>query len=781
MRYVIVHGHFYQPPRENPWTERIGQEVSAAPFHNWNARIQRECYGPNRAARILNADKRISAIVNNYERISFNVGPTLLDWMRRGDPVTVEALVEADRRSAERLGHGNALAQGYNHAILPLLDRRDKRTQVLWGQAHFRRMFGREPEGMWLPETAADLETLDVLAEAGVRFTVLAPWQMAALRPDSGSVWRDRGHGDDLGRAYRCVTAPGREIALFFYDGDAAREVAFERLLDDGAAFAARLRAGALGRPAEAPLFHLATDGETYGHHHRFGEMALAYALARLGEDPEVAVTNYAAFLEGNPARWEARILEPGSWSCMHGVERWRSDCGCSTGGEPGWNQKWRAPLFEALAGLRRRLAGVFEEAGSGVFRDPWAARDAYIEVLLDPDPQHRAAFLEDHALPRAEPRRAWRLLEMERHALLMFTSCGWFFNDLAGIETLQVLRYAARALELCGEDAPEGLTRSMLETLDRAETNRKPVRSGAGLYREVVRRSRVDAARVAAEGALARRLGLDRGAVVPPPAFSVTVTPAGGREEGTVEVVHRRTEDRSAFYYVVVMDASPKLEVRLQASALRPAGSAASGSGDAPRELVVGVEELDPESAQILTDQFLDRLDRKVVLRLGNLVRNRDAVVRFLEQRRIRPPRALGRVLEVVWMRELLQEIRLPAGSRGSEPFTWGERLDRFSDLGLARNDARLAEALAQRLHLETERLCRDPSEGAARTLLAILEVAERLSPVPDFWEAQNHFFECSVRRRRAGAGAVPPGFPAGLRREVAERLGFAPAVLDL
>ncbi len=773
MRYVIVHGHFYQPPRENPWTERLGQEASAHPYHNWNERIRRECYAPNRAARILDAEKRITAIRNNYQGMSFNFGPTLLDWMARSDSVTLASLVAADRASRARLGFGNAMAQAYSHPILPLIDRRDKRTQVLWGLAHFRRTYGREAEGMWLPETAADGETLDVLAEAGVRFTVLAPWQLTAARPGPEAAWVEHIRPEDLGRPYRYPTPSGREIALFFYDAEVAREVAFERLLESGDGFASRLIAGARARPDEAPLLHMATDGETYGHHHRFGEMALAYALRRLDQTPEVEVTNYAAFLSRFPPTWEARVLEPGSWSCMHGVERWRRDCGCRTGGEPGDNQRWREPLFEALTELRRGLGEAFDREGSKLLVDPWAARDAYIDVLLDPAPHTRAAFLAAHRRGTASASEVWRLLEMERHALLMFTSCGWFFSDLAGIETLQVLRYAARAIELCGEDASGDLPRRFSRILEGASTNRKPVRTGSALFREVVRRSRVDPARVGAESVLTKRLGVGHGEVPAAPAYAVTVRAAPGNAEGTVEVIHRRTEERHAYYYVVEMDGSPHLAVRLQ-----PTGHQGPPETPEAGELVVGVEGLDPEAAQLIADRFLERLERKTVLRLKDILKNRVGVIRFLEQRGIRPPRALARLVEVVWMEDLLREMKLPAQAAEAEATTWAARLERFSALGLARNDQQLSRALAGRLLLDTQWLCRDGSERAGGNLLEVLRVAELLSPAPDLWDAQNVIYDCAGRggaRPPRGARPVSPE----MLREAVERLGFDPDAL--
>jgi alpha-amylase/alpha-mannosidase (GH57 family) len=479
---LIVHGHFYQPPRENPWTGKIDDERSAAPFPNWNARILAECYAQNRAVPLP------EGVADNYRSLSFDFGPTLLDWLRGADPALLRALCEDDAESRGRLGHGNALAHGYNHAILPLLSRRNQRTQVRWGLAHFRHTFGREAEGFWLPETAADDESLNVLAESSVRFTILSPGQLRAVRLDATSLWRQVITGADLGRAYRYRTRANREIAILFYDGSASNEIAFGPLLDDGDQFASRLRRGMTERTHDAPLFSLATDGESYGHHHGKGAEALAVAFRRLSGEG-AALTNFAAFLAAHPARGEALLHEPGSWSCPHGVERWRDHCGCTTGGEPGWTQAWRRPLFDAVHVLDARLADVFENAG--ILRDPWEARDAYIEILLDDSPAHRDAFFSEHGRPHADRARFWNLLEMERYALLMFTSCGWFFDDPARLETRQVLRYAARALELCPEPESARLQNVFLEHLRPLRSNKYPEIDGAALYRDMVESSR--------------------------------------------------------------------------------------------------------------------------------------------------------------------------------------------------------------------------------------------------------------------------------------------------
>ncbi|HEX9889046.1 MAG TPA: hypothetical protein VGA69_06180, partial [Nitriliruptorales bacterium] len=341
-RFVCIHGHFYQPPREHPWLEAIERQPSAYPFHDWNERITAECYEPNGAARVLDDEGRILRLVKNYARISFNVGPTLLRWMQVQAPDTYAAILEGDRRSIQRFGHGSALAQAYHHAILPLANERDRRTEILWGIEDFRHRFGRDPQGMWCAEAAVDVGTLDELAGQGVGFTVLSPYQAQGVRRIGDGAWTDvTGGAVDSTVAYRVGLPSGRDITVFFYDGERSRAVAFEGLLDSGAQFAERLIEGLDDGNDGPKLLHIATDGESYGHHHRHGEMALAFALQRIEETDGVELTNYAAFLDRFPPEHEAQILAPSSWSCAHGVERWRADCGCTTGGHPGWNQAW--------------------------------------------------------------------------------------------------------------------------------------------------------------------------------------------------------------------------------------------------------------------------------------------------------------------------------------------------------------------------------------------------------------------------------------------------------
>jgi alpha-amylase/alpha-mannosidase (GH57 family) len=494
-RHLCIHGHFYQPPRENPWLEAVQLQDSAYPFHDWNQRITEECYGPNARSRILDDDGLIERIVNNYARISFNFGPTLLSWLELQEPEVYRAILEADERSRRRYGgHGNALAQVHCHPILPLCDERDRRTQVHWGVRDFEHRFGRAPEGMWLPETAVDVASLEALAEAGITFTILEPHQARRWRAMGDTAWHEVGkHGLDTRRPYRCPLPSGRSIAIFFYDGPVSRAVAFERLLASGEGFAHRVLGLLSKDPSEPQLAHIATDGETYGHHHRHGDMALAYALQHIEAHGLAELTNYGAFLERFPPRHEVEIHEHTSWSCMHGVERWRSDCGCHTGAHDGWSQAWRAPLRGALDWLRDTVRPHFEREAGALLGDPWAARDAYIDVVLDRADERSDAFLERHRtrpLELDERIRVWRLLELQRHAMLMYTSCGWFFDDLSGIETVQVLRYAARAVQL-GEqlfDAP--LEGPFVERLAEARSNLPAEGDGRAIWERHVRPS---------------------------------------------------------------------------------------------------------------------------------------------------------------------------------------------------------------------------------------------------------------------------------------------------
>ncbi|HUO83975.1 MAG TPA: DUF3536 domain-containing protein [Thermoanaerobaculia bacterium] len=507
-RYVCLHGHFYQPPRENPWLESIEFQESAYPYHDWNERVAAECYRPNSASRIMDAHGRIVGIVNNYARLSFNFGPTLLQWMEQETPETYGRVIDADQKSRERFsGHGSALAQAYNHIIMPLANRRDKVTQVRWGIADFQKRFGRDPEGMWLPETAVDVETLEVLAEHGMAFTILEPSQAKRVRKVGSEEWIDVDEGRvDPTRAYVAKLPSGRSIALFFYDGPISRAVAFENLLERGERLADRLT-GAFHDERDWPqLVHIATDGETYGHHHQFGDMALAWALETLDRDPDIRLTIYGEYLEQHPPEWEVEIIEDTSWSCAHGVERWAGDCGCHTGGQPGWHQQWRAPLRAALDWLRDRVGPLYERHAGELLRDPWKARDHYIELIMDRSLPGLERYLETHGtqpLSADDRIRTLKLLELQRYAMFMYTSCGWFFNEVSGIETVQVIQYAGRVVQLAEELFGDSIEQEFLLRLEDAKSNLPEYGDGANIYQKLVRPAMVDLARVGAHYAV--------------------------------------------------------------------------------------------------------------------------------------------------------------------------------------------------------------------------------------------------------------------------------------
>ncbi|MFN2516248.1 MAG: DUF3536 domain-containing protein [Pyrinomonadaceae bacterium] len=519
MNALIIHGHFYQPPRENPWTGLIDPEPGAHPFPDWNERIHAECYQPNSGAHIVDANTGSERIVNNYAHISFDFGPTLLAWLEKQHQETYARILAADAESASwHGGHGNAIAQAYNHTILPLSNERDRRTQIRWGRADFVQRFGRQPEAMWLPETACDDDVLGSLIDEGLRFVILAPQQAARIRssrtgipacqadlsaqsqPLQGNFWQDVSPGSmepiDTSIPYRYLhrDGSGRDIAVFFYDQELARSIAFGRALDSSALLVDEFARCAAGDDRPGSLVNVATDGESYGHHHKFGELCLAYAVEVDAPERRFRITNYGEYLDRHPAAAEVEINngskgEGSSWSCTHGVSRWIRDCGCHTGGEPGWNQAWREPLRKALDFLRDEASSYFERTRGELFNDPWAARDDAIELILD---QHksRAEFLHKHAprqLEDVEQRRALAFLELQRHTLLMYTSCGWFFSDISGIEPLQILKYACRAIELMGQLALPSPRARFLEILAGAKSNRPEFGDGADIYRRLV------------------------------------------------------------------------------------------------------------------------------------------------------------------------------------------------------------------------------------------------------------------------------------------------------
>jgi alpha-amylase/alpha-mannosidase (GH57 family) len=590
LRRVCVHGHFYQPPREDPWRETVEREPSADPYHDWNERVTAECYAPNAAAKILGDDGLVDRIVNNYAWISFDVGPTLMSWLERERRHVYEAILEADRESLGRFdGHGGAVAQAYSHLILPLANSRDMRTQVVWGVRDFERRFDRRPEGMWLPETAVDEETLEVLASEGLRFTLLAPHQARRVRRLTGGEWREvAGGAIDPTVPYLVRLPRGGEIAVFFYDAAISHDIAFGGLLASGEAFAQRL-VGAFRPERDGPqLVHVATDGESYGHHHRFGEMGLAYALGLLRRSARAQLTTYGAFLERFPPAEEVEIAGNTSWSCPHGVERWRADCGCKTGGESRWSQAWRRPLREALDSLSDRLSAFYEQAGGAVFRDPWAARNAAIDLVADPSRENQEKFFSEQGLPPfdgAKLARALALVEMERQAMLMLTSCGWFFSDLAGVETIQDLRHAARAIDLAETLGERGIEEGFLLDLARARSNQAEEGNGRQIYERHVRPHRCGAAEVTGATAMAALLGGEGRTVSVAHEVDLRVVTdegagRGHSQTGTASVRARRTGETRTFRFLSLDGGFGHLE-----ASVAEEGEEALGTGDDTRE----------------------------------------------------------------------------------------------------------------------------------------------------------------------------------------------------
>jgi alpha-amylase/alpha-mannosidase (GH57 family) len=501
--YICIHAHFYQPPRENPWLESIEYQESAYPYHDWNQRITAECYQPNAVSRILDEKNRIAQIVNNYSSISFNFGPTLLSWLEWADPETYKAIVEADKESQERFsGHGSAIAQGYNHAILPLCNERDRITQISWGILDFEHRFGRKPESLWLPETAVDLETLDLMAQMGLKFAILAPSQAKRVRKRGERNWRNVSNQNiDPSMAYEIRLPTGRRMALFFYDGPISRAVGFEKLLSNGEAFVNRLMSAFSAERKWPQLVHIASDGETYGHHHHYGEMALAYALNSIGKGTRARLTNYGEYLEKHPPTHMVEIWENSSWSCVHGIGRWQENCGCHSGMHPGWHQQWRAPLRKALDWLRDSLENLFDDAAMELVHDPWAARNDYINAILNRSQGSVNRFIARHStheLNDGERVKLLKLMELQRHAMLMYTSCGWFFDEISGIETVQILQYAGRAIQLSEElFGRDNIEESFLDLLQNAPSNIPNYANGRNIYDKFVKSAMVDRQKV--------------------------------------------------------------------------------------------------------------------------------------------------------------------------------------------------------------------------------------------------------------------------------------------
>ncbi|MBI2821202.1 MAG: DUF3536 domain-containing protein [Acidobacteria bacterium] len=775
-RYICIHGHFYQPPRENPWLEAIELQDSAYPYHDWNERITAECYAVNAVSRILDGEGKIAQIVNNYSRISFNFGPTLLAWLESKAPKTYQAILDADKLSQQQCsGHGSALAQPYNHMILPLATRRDRHTQVCWGIEDFQYRFGRRPEGMWLPETAADLATLEVLAEQRIRFTILAPHQALRVRRIGQRDWQDvtGGHIDPT-VAYLAPLPSGKKIVLFFYDGPVSRAVAFERLLANGEHFAQRLL-GAFSDEREFPqLVHIATDGETYGHHFWRGEMGLAYALSYIETNKLARLTNYGEFLERHPPTHEVEIVENTSWSCSHGIERWRSDCGCNSGGHPGWKQDWRTPLRQSLDWLRDTLAPAYEREARRFFRRPWKARDEYIRVILDRSAASLDRFLDTHAaasLDGTARTTAVKLLELQRHAMLMYTSCGWFFDDLSGIETVQVVQYAGRALQLAEELLSDEREEQFLKRLEQAKSNVPEHRDGRHIYEKFVRPARIDLHKLCAHYGISSLFEdyPERGniycyTVELQDYQSFEVQPARlavGRARFTSEV----TQQSSTLTFGVLYfgDHNVTGGVR-EFRGEEPYGAVIRELADAflmsdfP-QLVRLLDKHFGECTYSIRSLFRDE-QRKVLQRMlasglsraeahyRQIYERRGPLMRFLIDLGIPLPRAFQSAAELTINRDLVQAF----GNEKSNLQRIGNLLNEARTMKVALDTATLEYALRKTLERIMKRLCDNPSDLVLlQRLAAAVELAGSLPFEVNLWEVQNAYFEILQSRHDA------------------------------
>ena len=806
-RFVCIHGHFYQPPRENAWLEEIEVQDSAAPYHDWNERVSAECYAPNTAARILDAKDRIVDIVNNYASISFDAGPTLLAWMERAAPETYRAILDADKAAQARFrGHGSAMAQAYNHLIMPLATSRDKRTQVIWGIRDFESRFGRKPEGMWLPETAADLESLDIMAEHGILFTVLAPHQAAAVRKLAGGAWTDASEaGIDTKMPYLCRLPSGRTIAIFFYDGPVSHDIAFGGLLRNGEDFAKRLLGAFSAEAGRAELAHIATDGESYGHHHRFGEMALAYALRQIEKSGLAEVTVYGDYLERFPPAEEVRIHESTSWSCCHGVERWRSDCGDCTGIRPGWNQEWRAPLREAMDWLGARAAEAFERGLGGYAKDPWAVRDDYIRVILDRSPASVEAFLADHiGRPLSPPDkiRVLKLLELARHAMLIFTSDGWFFDDISNVETVQIIQYAARAMQLVRDVGGPDLEPEYVGMLKQAQSNVSRHKNGAVVYETLVRPAVVDFLRLGAHFAVSS-LFEDHPRSAKVAHYAVDTEAREAKESGQRKLAVGRVrlrssvtwEERAVDYAVLHLgDQNITAGVREHdgEARFRDMGRAI-GEAFGKSDMAAVVRLIDRHfGPHIYTLWHLFTEEkRKVLFKIleGNLrdleadfrqiFETNYAIMQAMREMEIPLPEALSTPAEFVLNADLRRLMEGPAidvevlRKIAGEYATWSFKPD-GETLGyiISRKVGALVAAWASR-----------PADAAALAQIeAVLTILKRLGVGFDLWQSQNIYFSTGMALYAKGVAGEGRGLAAGTEwlrafRAVGELLRIDPS----
>jgi alpha-amylase/alpha-mannosidase (GH57 family) len=788
--YVCIHGHFYQPPRENPWLEVVEVQDSAAPYHDWNDRITAECYAPNGASRITDTENKIIRIMNNYAWISFNFGPTLLSWLNDYAPRTYRMILDADRTSAQHNdGHGSAIAQVYNHIIMPLANERDALTQIRWGIHDFEYRFGRKPEGMWLAETAANRKVLDLLAQEGIKFTILAPHQCARVRlaangDATDAPWTETPNASvDSRHPYTVHLDEGRSIDVFFYNGPNSRAIAFEGLLNSGVDFGKRLLEGfgdvnknTQGEPAL--LSDVATDGESYGHHHRHGEMALSYAIHWLEDEdkpePTVAIINYAAFLAKYPPRWQAEINDDTSWSCAHGIERWRSNCGCNSGGRPNWTQQWRAPLRQALDQLRDATCPLAEKVSSTLLKDLWAARDAYIRIILDRSRSNIDAFFSEfatHELTQEERTRALELLELERHVQLMYTSCGWFFDEVSGIETVQVIAYAARVLQLAARlfgEPGAALEQKFLDVLVTAPSNVPEIGNGAEVYKRYVTGMKIGLEQVGAHYAISSifRSYPEQGEIfcynVRRQSHQVFSSGRGRVALGAAWVDSRITEETEEICFAVLhlgdqnLSAAVKRYDSSNPEEVKAFEDFSKAIAEAMRlaklpEVIRLIDQhfggMDYSLLSLFADEQHRILQAILTQTIGEMegslrkiYEDHTSLLEFLNHCGMAPPSALEVVANYATGSLLRRAIE-------ADPFNADDLvqlIQRAEAEHVKLNTTELSYVAGQRMkramvHLEAAAAGEEPSAKAVSEALVIAETFHRLPFEPNFWQAQN------------------------------------------
>jgi len=803
--YLCIHGHFYQPPRENPWLDLIEYQISAKPYHDWNQRITHECYGPNTRARLHGREGRIIKLINNYEYMSFNFGPTLLAWLEKAYPWIYAQVLAADRKSLDRYeGHGNAMAQVYNHIIMPLADRRDKITQIRWGLADFKHRFGREAEGMWLAETAVDSETLGLMADEGVKFTILSPTQAQSVRPlgqhQENNSWHDVSGGRiDITRPYRVLLDESgqRFIDVFFYDAAISKAVAYEKILASGENFLAQIEKAFVGHQNGPQLVSTATDGESYGHHFKFGDLALSWLFDHLEKSGGIRLTNYGFFLERFPPAHEVKLIENSSWSCAHGVERWRSDCGCSVSHNGGWNQAWRGPLREGLEWLAGELAAIFEGQGGQLFKDPWAARNDYVRVLLQPSPHERELFLEDHMqrIPGAEERvEAFQLLESQRMALYMFTSCGWFFDDISGLEATQVLKYAARALDLVQKWSRPDLERQLVDFLVRAKSNDPAYQHGGEVYHLLVAPSRIDPSRAVAHHAL---VSLADERPQQNCLFSEMVRPVAQRclegqgqhvIVGEARVMEMGTGRESVRAYVayrqhgkdmICLVGEPGSKKDLEGLAEKMSSALKEGAwGEIealPSRHIRGVRKYGPkdlllDSHRCLVEGLARTFSERIIKFIGEEQRGLEELQPLLEETEDPIPEILEGIFRLMLSEELEKLVKANVEGQAIDWAALRRVTEQATSLRISLNGPNLKESAKEFLIHMMESIPLAPEEISIRNVIDFLNLAEELNLELNLWECQNMFYDLYNERM---AGMLSADLIAAFH-ELGRRLGF-------